>query len=130
MKVSALKYFSKSRSSTFMWKAITGSPRNVPMRHRRLKRLWTSLYALRNRKNITLDDLLMHLGSLKKESWRDFRLVRISLLNSKEPVNEHPFHFKPDLERLRRACDVKDSICFVPTCRPLHLKPSGNLVCF
>ena len=30
------------------------------MRRRRLKRLWASLHELRNRKNITRDDLLMH----------------------------------------------------------------------
>src|SRR3990167_5452074 len=26
-------------------------------------------------------------------------------------------------------CDVRDTICFVPICRLLHLKPSGNRIC-
>ena len=33
------------------------------MRRRRFKRLWTGLHELRNRKNITRDDLLMHIGA-------------------------------------------------------------------
>jgi len=73
------------------------------MRRRRLKRLWASLHELRNRKKITRDDLLMHIGALKKEGGRDFGLVRISIPNPQEPVNEHTFHFELDRERLRRT---------------------------
>lgn len=73
------------------------------MRRRRLKRLWAGLHELRNRKNITRDDLLMHIGALKKEAGRDFGLVRITLPNTQEPVNEHPFRFELDRERLRRT---------------------------
>ncbi len=73
------------------------------MRRRRLKRLWASLNELRNRKNITRDDLLMHIGALKKEAGRDFGLVLISIPNPQEPVNEHTFHFELDRERLRRT---------------------------
>lgn len=49
------------------------------MRRRRLKLLWASLHELRNRKNITRDGLLMHIGALKKESGRAFGLVFTSL---------------------------------------------------
>ena len=73
------------------------------MRRRRLKRLWASLHELRNRKKITRDDLLMHIGALKKEAGRDFGLVRISIPNPQEPVNELTFHFELDRERLRRT---------------------------
>lgn len=73
------------------------------MRRRRLKRLWASLHELRNRKSITRDDLLMHIGALKKEVGRDFGLVRISIPNPQEPVNENTFHFSLDRERLRRT---------------------------
>ena len=73
------------------------------MRRRRLKRLWASLHELRGRKNITRDNLLMHIGALKKEAGRDFGLVHISLPNPQESVNEHTFHFEPDRERLRRT---------------------------
>ena len=66
------------------------------MRRRRFKRLWTGLHELRNRKNITRDDLLMHIGALKKEAGRDFRLVCISLPEPHEPVNENTFCFKLD----------------------------------
>ncbi|OOP57428.1 MAG: hypothetical protein AYP45_03435 [Candidatus Brocadia carolinensis] len=71
------------------------------MRRRRLRRLWASLHELRNRKSITRDELLLHIGALKKEAGRDFGLVRISLPNPQEPVNEHTFHFSLDRKRLR-----------------------------
>ena len=73
------------------------------MRRRRFKRLWTGLHELRNRKNITRDDLLMQIGALKKEAGRDFGLVCISLPKPHEPVNENTFCFKLDRERLLRA---------------------------
>ena len=73
------------------------------MRRRRFKRLWTGLHELRNRKNITRDDLLMRIGALKKEAGRDFGLVCISLPKPHEPVNENTFCFKLDRERLLRA---------------------------
>jgi len=77
--------------------------RERSQRRRRLKRLWASLHGLRNRKSITRDDLPMHIGALKKEAGRDFGLVRISLPNPQEPVNENTFHFSLDRERLRRT---------------------------
>ena len=73
------------------------------MRRRRFKRLWTGLHELRNRKNITRDDLLMRIGALKKEAGRDFGLVCISLPKPREPVNESTFCFKLDRKRLLRA---------------------------
>lgn len=73
------------------------------MRRRRLRRLWAGLRELRNRKSITRDDLLMHIGALKKEAGRDFRLVNISIPEPQEPVNENTFRFGLDRERLRQA---------------------------
>ena len=73
------------------------------MRRRRLKRLWASLSELRNRKSITRDDLLMHIGAFKKEAGRDFRLVNISIPKPQEPVNENTFLFSLNRERLRQA---------------------------
>ncbi|UJS22299.1 MAG: hypothetical protein L3J18_08295 [Candidatus Brocadia sp.] len=45
----------------------------------------------------------MHLGALKKEVGRDFRLVTISIPKPQEPVNENTFRFSLDRERLRQA---------------------------
>ena len=45
----------------------------------------------------------MHIGALKKEAGRDFRLVNISLPEPQEPVNEKTFRFSLDRERLRQA---------------------------
>jgi hypothetical protein len=49
------------------------------------------------------DELLMHIGALKKEAGRDIGLVRIPLPNPQEPMNEHTFHFSLCRERLRRT---------------------------
>ncbi len=73
------------------------------MRRRRLRRLWVGLRELRNRKALTRDDLLMHIGAFKKEAGRDFRLVTISIPKPQEPVNENTFRFRLDRERLRQA---------------------------
>lgn len=73
------------------------------MRRRRLRRLWAGLRELRNRKSITRDALLMHIGALKKEAGRDFRLVNISIPEPQEPVKENTFRFSLDRERLRQA---------------------------
>ncbi|UJS20084.1 MAG: IS1634 family transposase [Candidatus Brocadia sp.] len=73
------------------------------MRRRRLRRLWMGLRELRNRKALTRDDLLMHIGALKKEAGRDYRLVTISIPKPQEPVNENTFRFSLDRERLRQA---------------------------
>ncbi|KKO18377.1 MAG: hypothetical protein BROFUL_02927, partial [Candidatus Brocadia fulgida] len=53
--------------------------------------------------SFTRDDLLMHIGALKKEAGRDFRLVTISIPKPQEPVNENTFRFSLDRERLRQA---------------------------
>ncbi len=58
------------------------------MRWRRLKRLWVGLRELRNRNALMRNDLLMHIGALKKEAGQDFRLVNISIPKPQEPVNE------------------------------------------
>jgi hypothetical protein len=73
------------------------------MRRRRLRRLWMGLREFRNRKALTRDDLLMHIGALKKEAGRDYRLVTISIPKPQEPVNENTFRFSLDRERLRQA---------------------------
>ncbi|KKO20955.1 MAG: hypothetical protein BROFUL_00318 [Candidatus Brocadia fulgida] len=45
----------------------------------------------------------MHIGALKKEAGRDYRLVTISIPKPQEPVNENTFRFSLDRERLRQA---------------------------
>ena len=100
------------------------------MRRRRFKRLWTGLHELRNRKNITRDDLLMHIGALKKEAGRDFGLVCISLPKPHEPVNENTFCFKLDRERLLRAMSREGRYLLRSNMQGLPLKSLGNFICF
>lgn len=75
--------------------------KECPKHCRRLKRLRAILHEFRNRKHITRSDLPMHIGASKKGAGRDFGLVRISLPNLQEPVNENTFHFSLARERLR-----------------------------
>ncbi|MBI2472419.1 MAG: hypothetical protein HYV59_14455, partial [Planctomycetes bacterium] len=64
------------------------------------------------------------------DAGRDFRLVRITLPTTQEPVNEHTFHFELDRERLRRTLRREGRYLLRPTCRQLHLEPSGSLIFF
>jgi hypothetical protein len=73
------------------------------MRRRRLKRLWARLKELRSRKRLDRDELLMQLGSARKEAGRAWGLVRVQTPGPKEPVNERTFRFELDREKLRRA---------------------------
>lgn len=57
------------------------------MRRRRLKRLWASLHELRNRKHITRDDLLMHIGALTRISHRYIRQTSVYMTLLINPYN-------------------------------------------
>lgn len=72
------------------------------MRQRRLKKLWRRLHELQNQK-ITRDNLLIKLGSAKKEAGRAYNLVKINLPKPEEPVDCATFTFSLDKEKLRRT---------------------------
>ena len=72
------------------------------IRRRRLKRLWANLHELRGRKRLTRDELLMGLGSAKKEAGRAWGLVTIHVPAADEPVNEQTFRFELNRDKLRR----------------------------
>lgn len=71
------------------------------MRRRRLKKLWRRLHELQNQ-NITRDNLLLKLGSAKKEAGRAYYLVKINLPKPDEPINADTFTFSLDKEKLRK----------------------------
>jgi hypothetical protein len=72
------------------------------MRRRRLKHLWKTLSALRSRKRLTRDALLMALGAARKEAGQVWGLVRIQTPGAHEEVNEKTFSFSLDKDKLRR----------------------------
>jgi len=72
------------------------------MRQRRLKKLWHRLHGLQNQK-ISRDNLLIKLGSAKKEAGRAYNLVKITIPKPEEPVNCDTFTFSLDKEKLRRT---------------------------
>jgi transposase len=71
------------------------------MRRRRLKHLWKTLHALRTRKRLARDELLMALGAAKKEAGRAWGLVKINKPNANENVNDKSFSFELDRDKLR-----------------------------
>ena len=72
------------------------------MRKRRLKKLWQRLHELRRQSN-RRDQLLLKLGSAKKEAGRAWRLVDIRVPQNGKPVTPETFTFALRRDRLRQA---------------------------
>ena len=79
------------------------------MRRRRLKKLWQRLHELRHQSN-RRDQLLLKLGSAKKEAGRAWHLVDIRVPETGKPVTPETFTFALRRDRLRQTR---------PTRRPL-----------
>ena len=72
------------------------------MRRRRLKKLWQRLHELRHQSN-RRDQLLLKLGSAKKEAGRAWHLVDIRVPQNGKPVTPETFTFALRRDRLRQA---------------------------
>ena len=72
------------------------------MRTRRLKKLWQRLHELRRQSN-RRDQLLLKLGSAKKEAGRAWHLVDIRVPETGKPVTSETFTFALRRDRLRQA---------------------------
>ena len=72
------------------------------MRKRRLKKLWQRLHELRRQSN-RRDQLLLKLGSAKKEAGRAWHLVDIRVPQNGKPVTSETFTFALRRDRLRQA---------------------------
>jgi transposase len=72
------------------------------MRRRRLKRLLERLKQLQDQSN-SRDQLLLKIGSAKKEAGRAYSLVKINLPDAKGVVNKETFTFSLDKEKLRKV---------------------------
>ena len=72
------------------------------MRRRRLKKLWQRLHELRRQSN-RRDQLLLKLGSAKKEAGRAWHLVDIRVPQNGKPVTAETFTFALRRDRLRQA---------------------------
>lgn len=73
------------------------------MRRRRLKYLWKTLAALRARKRLARDELLMALGAARQQAGLAWGLVKIQTPGPREDVNENTFSFSLDKDKLRRT---------------------------
>ncbi len=78
-----------------------GKERSI--RRRRLKRLWAQLGALRARKALTRDQLLLSLGAAKKEAGRVWGLVKIRLPAADEAVDQSTFGYQLERDKLRQV---------------------------
>ena len=72
------------------------------MRRRRLKKLWQRLHELRHQSN-RRDQLLLKLGSAKKEAGRAWHLVDIRVPETGKPVTPETFTFALRRDRLRQT---------------------------
>jgi hypothetical protein len=72
------------------------------MRRRRLKKLWQRLHELRHQSN-RRDQLLLKLGSAKKEAGRAWHLVDIRVPETGKPITSETFTFALRRDRLRQA---------------------------
>jgi hypothetical protein len=72
------------------------------MRRRRLKQLWKRLKEL-HRQALSRDELLMKLGSAKKDAGRAFGLVNLQLPEEGQPVTPDTFQFSLRKDKLREA---------------------------
>ena len=72
------------------------------MRRRRLKKLWQRLHELRHQSN-RRDQLLLKLGSAKKEAGRAWHLVDIRVPETGKLVTPETFTFALHRDRLRQA---------------------------
>jgi len=73
------------------------------MRRRRLKKLWKQLAAIRSIKKQDRDQLLIRLGSAKKEAGRAWHLVEIDLPMPGEEVNAKTFSYRLKRDKLRQV---------------------------
>jgi transposase len=73
------------------------------IRKRRLRRLLKELGALRDRKRLKRDALLMKLGAARKEAGRAFQLLKIRVPDSSEPINAQTFHWRINRTKYRQA---------------------------
>lgn len=72
------------------------------MRRKKLKAYWARLKELRQRENITRDELLLAIGAAKEKAGRNaHRLVTVHLPDAGEKVNAGTFRFELDRMKLR-----------------------------
>ncbi len=72
------------------------------MRRRRLKRYWHRLQEI-SRQNLNRDQLLMKVGSAKRDAGRAASLVEITLPTVQQPVSPQTFRFRLCRDRLRKV---------------------------
>jgi hypothetical protein len=72
------------------------------MRRRRLKRYWHRLQEI-SRQSLDRDQLLMKVGSAKKDAGRAASLVEITLPSVQEPVSPQTFRFRLCRDKLRKV---------------------------
>ncbi|WP_256381202.1 IS1634 family transposase [Kiritimatiella glycovorans] len=73
------------------------------MRQRKLKWLWKRLHTIRSMEKLKRDDLLIKLGSAKRDAGNAWRLVDIQLPGPHQPVTSETFNFTLNRKKLKRA---------------------------
>jgi hypothetical protein len=73
------------------------------MRRRKLKKLWGRLHEIRDMKKLKRDELLLKLGSAKRDAGLVWNLVDLHLPGPREAVTRESFSFTLNPEKLRKA---------------------------
>ncbi len=73
------------------------------MRQRKLKWLWSRLHAIQAMKNLKRDDLLIKLGSAKRDAGKAWKLVDIQLPEPRQPITPETFTFALNRKKLKRT---------------------------
>ncbi|MCG2711844.1 MAG: IS1634 family transposase [Candidatus Omnitrophica bacterium] len=73
------------------------------MRKRKLRKLWDRLNEIKNMKRLTRDELLMKLGTARKEAGKAWRLVDVTIPTQNQKINSKTFTLKLNQENLRRT---------------------------
>ncbi len=71
------------------------------MRRRKLHKLWDRLNGIKKMKRLKRDELLMKLGTARKEAGKAWRLVDVTIPSQKQKINSKTFTFKLNRENLR-----------------------------
>ena len=73
------------------------------MRQRKLKWLWRRLHEIQSMKKLKRDDLLIKLGTAKRDAGKAWNLVDIQLPEPREHVTPESFQFSLNRKKLKRA---------------------------
>ncbi len=98
----SVKLLPKDNELYVLARSLPRSAKERAMRQKKLKAYWKRLKEFQSRGTLSRDELLLAIGAAKQKAGRNaHRLVTLHLPTTKDPVNQHTFHFELDRKKLR-----------------------------